>query len=64
MRRGFVTDGEMALLHAYGRVKEFEVFGNHNTTITWTEGERLNTSELDCISNDSTRRNDGMRRQR
>jgi len=32
---GFVTDGEMAELHAYGLAKEFWVFGYMSTTVTW-----------------------------
>ncbi|MDQ2087842.1 hypothetical protein RBH29_15530 [Herbivorax sp. ANBcel31] len=61
---GFVVDGEMAELHAYGRAKEFEVYGTHNITISWTEGERYDILDSKNVSHDCTRRNDRMRRQR
>ena len=42
-RGGFVTDGEMAILHIYGEAKEMATVGEYTTSFNWKKGERLNT---------------------
>ncbi len=38
---GFVTDGEMYILHTVGWAKQYEIEALVTTTISWSKGERL-----------------------
>jgi hypothetical protein len=38
---GFVTDGEMFILHNVGKAKEFKSIGVYEKEMTWEKGERL-----------------------
>lgn len=39
-----VTDGEMYRLHEVGLAKQFPVEGSYKVKVTWTKGQRFNTS--------------------
>jgi RHS repeat-associated protein len=40
---GIITDREMALLHRYGRAREYEMVGEQSNTIKWKKGQRFET---------------------
>ena len=40
---GLVTDEEMALLHRYGRAKEYEMNGRHFIHFEWQKGQRMSS---------------------
>ena len=42
-RGGLVSDEEMALLHRYGKAKEFEMNGRHFIHFEWQKGQRMNS---------------------
>ncbi len=56
---GFVTDGEMLILHNGGKAKEFKSIGVYEKEMTWEKGERLYIDPLieACID-------EGLRRAR
>jgi hypothetical protein len=42
-RAGFVTDREMALLHRYGKAREYEMNGRQTIHFQWGRGQRLSS---------------------
>ncbi len=42
-RGGLVTDREMALLHRYGRAKEYEMNGRQFINVDWEKGQQLDS---------------------
>ena len=43
---GLVTDGEMAMLHAAGVAKEYEIRGLYEMRLTWSVGQRVNSGAV------------------
>ena len=43
LRGGLVSDREMALLHRYGKAREYEMNGRQFIHVEWKDGERINS---------------------